>query len=156
MLYILLYVVGIIFFAYFYTSIVFNPADMADNLKKYGGFIPGIRPGKRTADYIDGILSKLIFAGAIYLSLLALVPILVLSGVKLDQLPFIGAGLKAFLDKASLGWILRGFGVPFYFGGTSLLIVVGVAMDFVQQVESQLVMRHYEGFLSRGRSRRRT
>ncbi|MFQ5720052.1 MAG: preprotein translocase subunit SecY [Acidobacteriota bacterium] len=153
------YFVLIIFFCYFYTSIIFNPVDTADNLKKYGGFIPGIRPGKRTAEYIDTILTRLTFAGAIYLALVALLPIVLISGLNpggLDRVPLIGnLGLGTTLDRLLPGFLSNGLGLKFFFGGTSLLIVVGVAMDTVQQVESQLIMRHYDGFLKGSRVRGR-
>jgi preprotein translocase subunit SecY len=113
-----LYVVLIIFFAYFYTAVTFNPVDVADNLKKYGGYVPGIRPGKTTADYIDHVLSRITFGGAIYIAAVCVLPTL----------------------------LINQFGVPFYFGGTALLIVVGVALDTVQQIEGHLITRHYEGF----------
>ena len=146
-LYNLLYITGIIFFCYFYTSIVFNPNEVADNMRKYGGFIPGIRPGKKTAEYIESILTRITFAGAIYLAMIAIIPEFMISGFHVHHLPFIGRYLETLPS-----WILNGMGVQFYFGGTSLLIVVGVAMDTVQQVEAQLVMRHYDGFLGpRGR-----
>jgi preprotein translocase subunit SecY len=147
----LLYVAGIIFFAYFYTAIVFNPDDVAENMRKYGGFIPGIRPGKRTAEYIDTILARLTLAGAIYLSVIAILPQILLSGFRVASIPFIGEGL----DSITPRFITEGMGVRFYFGGTSLLIVVGVAMDTVQQVESQLIMRHYDGFMKKTRIRGR-
>jgi preprotein translocase subunit SecY len=120
-------VVMIFFFCYFYTAIIFNPMDVAENMKKYGGFIPGLRPGKRTADYIDRTLTRLTFVGAIYLSFVVILP----------------------------DYMIRYLNVPFYFGGTGLLIVVGVAMDTMQQIESHLVMRHYESFLKKGRLRGR-
>ncbi len=120
--YIVLYVGFIIFFCYFYTAIVFNPVDVADNMKKYGGFIPGIRPGKRTADYIDKVLSRITFWGALYVSAVCVLPTL----------------------------LIKYFNVPFYFGGTALLIVVGVAIDTIAQIESHMLTRHYEGFLKRG------
>ena len=145
-LYNLFYIAGIIFFCYFYTSIIFNPLDVADNMKKYGGFIPGIRPGKRTADYIDSVLSRLTLAGAIYLCVVALVPEFLITGFKVQHLPWVGVPLENFLTNFNLVWIMEGFGFNFYFGGTSLLIVVGVAMDTVNQIESQLIMRHYDGF----------
>jgi preprotein translocase subunit SecY len=126
-LYTLANVVMIFFFCYFYTAIIFNPMDVADNMKKYGGFIPGLRPGKRTADYIDRTLTRLTFVGAIYLSFVVILP----------------------------DYMIRYLNVPFYFGGTGLLIVVGVAMDTMQQIESHLVMRHYESFLKKGRLRGR-
>ncbi|MGQ4807728.1 Protein translocase subunit SecY [Candidatus Entotheonellaceae bacterium PAL068K] len=123
LLYSVLTVVMIIFFAYFYTAIIFNPADVADNVRKYGGFVPGIRPGQRTAEYIDRTLSRLTFVGALYLSFVVILPT----------------------------YLVQFFHVPFFFGGTGLLIVVGVAMDTMQQVESHLVMRNYESFMKRGR-----
>ncbi len=126
-LYSLLTVVLIIFFAYFYTAIIFNPQDVADNMRKYGGFVPGIRPGKKTAEYIDRTLSRLTFAGAIYLSVIVILPT----------------------------YLIQFFHVPFFFGGTGLLIVVGVGMDTMQQVESHLVMRNYDSFMKKGRMRGR-
>jgi len=120
--YILIYVIFIIFFCYFYTAVNFNPVDVADNMKKYGGFVPGIRPGKNTADYIDRLLTRLTFAGAIYISAVCVLPQILI--YKLN--------------------------VPFYFGGTALLIVVGVAMDTSNQIESHMLTRHYEGFMKRG------
>ncbi len=146
-LYNLMYFVAIVFFCYFYTSIIFNPVDIADNMKKYGGFISGIRPGRRTAEFIDRVLTKLTFAGAIYLALVALLPTMLISGVNVQSIPGIGPFLDSLLPAAAT----QGLGVKFFFGGTSLLIVVGVAMDTVQQVESQLIMRHYEGFLKGSR-----
>lgn len=122
-LYTVLYVGMIIFFAYFYTAVVFNPVDIADNIKKYGGFIPGIRPGQKTSEYIFRVLSRLTFVGALYLSLVCILPEIMISK----------------------------FNVPFYFGGTSLLIVVGVALDTVAQIESHMITRSYDGFLSKGR-----
>ena len=113
-----LYVIGIVFFAYFYTAVTFNPVDVADNLKKYGGYIPGIRPGKKTAEYIDHVLSRITFGGAVYMSAVCVLP----------------------------GILAAKYNVPFQFGGTALLIVVGVALDTVQQIESHLITRHYEGF----------
>jgi len=123
----LVYGLLIVFFTYFYTAIIFNPADVADNMRKYGGFIPGIRPGSKTAEFIDKVLSRITLVGAVYLALISVLP------------------------EALIIW----FNVPFFFGGTSLLIVVGVALDTVQQVESHLLMRHYEGFLKKGRVRGR-
>ncbi len=120
--YSLLYVVFIFFFAYFYTAVTFNPTDVAENMKKYGGFIPGIRPGKRTADYIDRVLTRITLGGAIYLSAVCVLPTVLMSE----------------------------FNVPFYFGGTALLIVVGVAMDTMSQLESHMLQRHYEGFMKKG------
>ncbi len=126
-LYTILYVAMIIFFSYFYTAIIFNPVDVADNLKKYGGFIPGIRPGQKTADYLYRVLSRLTFVGAIYLSIVCVLPT----------------------------FLIKEFNVPFYFGGTSLLIVVGVALDTVSQIESHLLTRSYEGLLKKSRVRGR-
>src|SRR3989442_3159 len=150
-LYNLLYVVGIIFFCYFYTSIVFNPNEVADNMRKYGGFIPGIRPGKRTAEYLNTILTRITLVGALYLALIAIIPEFMLFGFHVQHLPWIGSRL----DTALPLFFTQGMGVTFYFGGTSLLIVVGVAMDTVQMVESQLIMRHYDGVLKRERIRGR-
>ncbi|ROR01715.1 preprotein translocase subunit SecY [Desulfosoma caldarium] len=126
-LYLVLYVGFIIFFCYFYTAIVFNPVDVADNMKKYGGFIPGIRPGRSTAEYIDRVLSRITLGGAIYVSIVCVLPTI----------------------------FIQNFNVPFYFGGTALLIVVGVAMDTVGQIEAHMLTRHYEGFLKSGRIRGR-
>jgi preprotein translocase subunit SecY len=150
-LYNLLYLVGIIFFCYFYTAIIFNPDDVAENMRKYGGFIPGIRPGKRTAEYIDTILTRITLVGAIYLALVALLPQFLISGLKVAPIPFIGPSLDAYLPR----FVTEGMNVQFYFGGTSLLIIVGVAMDTVQQIESQLIMRHYDGFMKKTRLRGR-
>jgi preprotein translocase subunit SecY len=150
-LYNLLYVIGIIFFTYFYTAIIFNPDDVAENMRKYGGFVPGIRPGKRTAEYIDTILTRITLAGAIYLAMIALLPNFLISGFKVAPIPFVGD----FLDANIPRFITEGLNVTFFFGGTSLLIVVGVAMDTVQQVESQLIMRHYDGFMKKSRIRGR-
>jgi len=150
-LYNLFYVLGIIFFAYFYTAIIFNPDDVSENMRKYGGFIPGIRPGKRTAEYIDTILSRITLVGAVYLAIVAIIPEFLLTGFRVAPIPFIGEQLDANLPR----FITQGLGVTFFFGGTSLLIVVGVAMDTVQQVESQLIMRHYDGFMKKTRIRGR-
>lgn len=150
-LYNLLYVAAIIFFTYFYVSIIFNPSDVADNLRKYGGFIPGIRPGRNTSDFIDGVLSRITLVGAIYLAAVAIMPEFLITGFKVHTLPFIGDFLEANMPK----WLTQGLNVNFYFGGTSILIVVGVAMDTLQQIEAQLVMRHYDGFMRRGRLRGR-
>jgi preprotein translocase subunit SecY len=117
-----LYVGFIFFFCYFYTAVTFNPADVADNMKKYGGFIPGIRPGKRTADYIDKVLTRITLGGACYVSAICVLPSI----------------------------LVQQFNVPFYFGGTALLIVVGVAIDTISQIESHLLTRHYDGFLKKG------
>ena len=126
-LYNFLYVAFIIFFCYFYTAVVFNPMDVADNMKKYGGFIPGIRPGKKTAEYIDWVLTRITFVGALYVSAVCVLPTI----------------------------LIGRFNIPFYFGGTALLIVVGVALDTVAQMESHLLTRHYDGFLKRGQFRGR-
>jgi preprotein translocase subunit SecY len=126
-LYSTLYVVLIVFFCFFYTAIVINPVDVADNIKRSGGFIPGIRPGKRTAEFIDHVLSRVTAIGAIYISLICLVPVILSSR----------------------------FGVPFYFGGTALLIVVGVGLDLIGQIEAHLMSRQYEGFVGGGRTRGR-
>jgi len=123
LVYELLYVAFIVFFCYFYTAVVFNPADVAENMKKYGGFVPGIRPGKKTAEYIDNVLSRLTFSGAIYVSAVCVLPSILISY----------------------------FNVPFYFGGTALLIVVGVALDTAGQIEAHLLTRQYEGLLKKGR-----
>lgn len=121
-LYNLLYVTFIIFFCYFYTAVIFNPVDVADNMKKYGGFVPGIRPGKKTSDYIDQVLTRITLGGALYVSAVCVIP-------------------SIFIYKLN---------IPFYFGGTALLIVVGVAMDTVSQMESHMLSRHYEGFMKKG------
>src|SRR5579871_2715704 len=151
-LYYLLFVVLIIFFCFFYVSIIFNPNEAADNMRKYGGFIPGIRPGKNTADYMNKILTKITVVGGLYLSILSIIPQIMISGIKLQRLPLVGN----FIDNYFPRWLLDGLNVNFFFGGTSLLIVVGVAMDTVNQIEAQLIMRHYEGFTPRaGRIRGR-
>jgi preprotein translocase subunit SecY len=126
--YSIIYAIIIIFFAYFYTAIVFNPMDIADNMRKNGGYIPGIRPGKNTADYIEKVLTRITLPGALFFAAIAILP-----------------------------WVLIGrFNVTYFFGGTGLLIVVGVALDTLQQIESHLMMRHYEGFLKKGRIRGRS
>jgi preprotein translocase subunit SecY len=151
-LYTFLYAVGIIFFAYFYVSIVFNPKEVADNMRRGGGFVPGIRPGERTSNFINDILTRITLVGALYLILISIIPEWLIAGIKLNHLP--GAIGRAF--EAMPAWVTNGLGLTFYFGGTSLLIVVGVAMDTANQVESQLIMRHYEGFTPRsGRIRGR-
>jgi preprotein translocase subunit SecY len=151
-LYYLLYTVLIIFFCFFYVSIIFNPNEAADNMRKYGGFIPGIRPGRNTADYMNKILTKITVVGGLYLAILSLLPQIMIAGIKLQRLPLVGN----FIDAHFPRWLLDGLGVNFSFGGTSLLIVVGVAMDTVNQIEAQLIMRHYEGFTPRaGRIRGR-
>ncbi|MFN7998956.1 MAG: preprotein translocase subunit SecY [Bryobacteraceae bacterium] len=151
-LYYVLFVAGIIFFCFFYVSIIFNPNEAADNMRKYGGFIPGIRPGRNTADYMNTILTKITVVGGIYLSILCLIPDIMISGIHLQHLPLLGNWIDAYAPR----FLLEGLNVNFYFGGTSLLIVVGVAMDTINQVEAQLIMRHYEGFTPRaGRIRGR-
>ena len=151
-LYYLLFTALIIFFCFFYVSIIFNPNEAADNMRKYGGFIPGIRPGKNTAEYMNKILTRITVVGGLYLAILSLMPQIMISGIKLQRLPWIGNWIDAYFPR----WLLDGLGVNFYFGGTSLLIVVGVAMDTVNQIEAQLIMRHYEGFTPRaGRIRGR-
>src|SRR5579883_329442 len=152
-LYVVLYVIAVIFFAYFYVSIIFRPDDVSQNMQKYGGFIPGIRPGKRTSDYINDVLTRITLVGALYLILISIIPQWMIGGIRLDHLPgFLGS----IFASSKLFWLTHGLNVTFYFGGTSLLIVVGVAMDTINQVESQLIMRHYEGFTPRsGRIRGR-
>jgi preprotein translocase subunit SecY len=153
-IYLLLYVGGIIFFCFFYTSIIFNPNEIADNMRKYGGFVPGIRPGKKTAEHVNAILTRITLVGAIYLAFIAIIPEFMYSGFHVGSLPWIGPGLDSVLPT----WITTGLGLTLLggiFGGTSLLIMVGVAMDTVQMVESQLIMRHYDGFLKKGRIRGR-
>jgi preprotein translocase subunit SecY len=152
-MYTFLYAIGIIFFAYFYVSIVFNPNEVADNMRKYGGFIPGIRPGRRTSDTINEILTRITLVGALYLIIISFIPEWMIAGIHLHHLY---GPIGQFFDRVTPGWILNGLGVQFYFGGTSLLIVVGVAMDTVTQIEAQLIMRHYDGFTPRsGRIRGR-
>ncbi|MCK4237081.1 MAG: preprotein translocase subunit SecY, partial [Candidatus Krumholzibacteria bacterium] len=126
-LYISMYGLIIIFFTYFYTAIILNPVDLAENMQKYGGFIPGIRPGRRTSDYIDRILTRVTLVGAVFLAFIAILPDI----------------------------LIRKGGLPFYFGGTGLLIVVGVMLDTLQQIETHLLMRHYDGFMKKGRLRAR-
>ena len=128
LLYTLLYISLIIFFCFFYTAVVLNPVDMADNMKKYGGFIPGIRPGQRTSDYIYKVLTRITLVGAVYLAIVCVIP----------------------------EFLIYKLNVPFYFGGTSLLIVIGVGLDTAQQIESHMLMRNYEGFLAKGRLRGRS
>jgi preprotein translocase subunit SecY len=149
--YVVLNMLGIVFFAYFYVSIIMKPDDIADNFRKSGSFIPGIRPGKRTSDFINDILTRITLVGALYLIAITLIPTFLISGIRFDKLWLIG---RAFESLPT--WTTHGLGVNFYFGGTSLLIVVGVAMDTVNQIESQLIMRHYDGFSPRsGRIRGR-
>ncbi len=149
--YIVLNALMIVFFAYFYVSIIMKPDDIADNFRKSGSFIPGIRPGKRTSDFINDILTRITLVGAVYLILVQMVPTFLISGIRFDKIWLIG---RAFESLPT--WVTHGLGVNFYFGGTSLLIVVGVAMDTINQIESQLIMRHYDGFSPRsGRIRGR-
>ena len=152
-LYTLIYVALILVFSFFYVGIVFNPTELADNMRKNGGFIPGIRPGRTTSEHVSKILKRLTFIGAVYLALVCLLPEWMIAGVHVNHLPlYLGGG---WFDRHLPDWILNGLKVNFYFGGTSLLIVVGVAMDTVQQLEAQLVMRNYEGFARKGRLRGR-
>src|SRR5580658_3336438 len=151
-LYTLIYVVLIIVFAFFYVGIVFNPTELADNMRKYGGFIPGIRPGRNTSEHIDWILRRLTFVGGVYLAAVCLLPEWMIAGIHLQHLP---GAIGAWFDNHMWRFVLEGLNISFYFGGTSLLIVVGVAMDTVQQIESQLVMRNYEGFVKKGKLRSR-
>jgi len=142
-----LFITLIILFAFFYVSIVFNADEVAENLRKQGAFIPGIRPGKRTGDHLNSILVRLTTVGAVYLVVVCLIPQLIISGFQVQNLPLVGRYLDSMLQAANMEWVMTGLGYTFYFGGTSLLIVVGVAMDTISQVEAQLVMRHYDGFL---------
>ena len=151
-LYTLIYVVLIMLFSFFYVGIVFNPTELADNMRKNGGFIPGIRPGRNTSEYVSKILKRLTFIGGVYLAMVCLLPEWMIAGIHLNHLY---GPIGAWFDSHLPVWFLNGLGVQFYFGGTSLLIVVGVAMDTVQQLEAQLVMRNYEGFARKGRLRRR-
>ena len=151
-LYTLVYITLILVFSFFYVGIVFNPTELADNMRKNGGFIPGIRPGRTTSEHVSKILKRLTFIGAIYLVMVCLLPEWMIAGIHLDHL---GLGIGSWFDRHFPVWFLKGLGVQFYFGGTSLLIVVGVAMDTVQQLEAQLVMRNYEGFARKGRLRGR-
>jgi preprotein translocase subunit SecY len=141
----------IVLFTFFYITIIFNTDEVADNLRKHGGFVPGVRPGAPTADYLSTILTRLTAVGALYLAFIAFVPQILLSGFRVARLPFVGASIDNFLTATpGLSWIPTGLGYQFFFGGTSLLILVGVAMDTVAQIEAQLVMRNYEGFLGAG------
>jgi preprotein translocase subunit SecY len=152
----LIYSAAIIFFTFFYVSIIFNTDEVANNLRKNGAFIPGIRPGKRTADYLNEILTRLTTVGAIYLAAVALLPQFLLQGFQFQYIPGIGPSIDGVLRSNPLtSWLTTGIGVQFYFGGTSLLILIGVAMDTMNQIESQLIMRHYDGFLGPGGRRLR-
>lgn len=147
----LVFISLIVLFTFFYITIVFNTDEVADNLRKHGGFIAGIRPGAPTAEYLNTILTRLTTVGALYLAFVAFVPQVLLSGFRVARLPFVGDRLDAFFSATpGLNWIPTGLGYQFFFGGTSLLILVGVAMDTVAQIEAQLVMRNYEGFLGSG------
>ncbi len=150
---IFLYAAAIIFFTFFYVSIIFNTDEVSNNLRKNGAFVPGIRPGKRTADYFNDILTRLTTVGAVYLAVVALLPTILTSGIAFQYVPWIGETIDAALRSNPLtSWLTTGIGLQFFFGGTSLLIVIGVAMDTMNQIESQLIMRHYDGFLGpRGR-----
>jgi preprotein translocase subunit SecY len=155
-LYMLLDAAAIIFFTFFYVSIIFNTDEVADNLRKHGQFIPGIRPGKRTADYLNGILTRLTTVGALYLAILVLIPQIMIQGVQFQLIPWVGPAIdEAMRSNIVTSWLASGTGLNFQFGGTSLLIVVGVAMDTMQQIEAQLIMRHYDGFLGPGGRRLR-
>jgi preprotein translocase subunit SecY len=146
----------IVLFTFFYITIIFNTDDVADNLRKHGGFIAGIRPGAPTADYLNTVMTRLTTIGAIYLALVVFIPQVLLSGFNVARLPFIGGALERFFTATpGLSWIITGLGYQFFFGGASLLIIVAVAMDTVAQIEAQLVMRNYEGFLGAGRLRGR-
>jgi preprotein translocase subunit SecY len=150
--YTLAYIGLIVAFAFFYVGIVFNPTELADNMRKNGGFVPGIRPGRNTSEHISRILKRLTFAGGLYLALVCVLPEWMIAGIHLHHLPGI---VGAWFDSHFPRFVLEGLQVNFYFGGTTLLIVVGVAMDTVQQLEAQLVMRNYEGFARKGRMRGR-
>jgi preprotein translocase subunit SecY len=149
----LVYAIAIIFFTFFYVSIIFNTDEVANNLRKNGAFIPGIRPGKRTADHLSEILTRLTTVGAIYLAMVSLLPQFMVAGFQFQYIPLIGPPIYDLLNQNPItAWMTKGLEVSFYFGGTSLLILIGVAMDTMNQIESQLVMRHYDGFLGpRGR-----
>src|SRR6202167_3401186 len=151
-LYTLVYVLLIIVFAFFYVGIVFNPTELSDNMRKYGGFIPGIRPGRNTSEHIDWILRRLTFVGGVYLAAVCLLPEWMIAGIHLQHLPGV---IGSWFDNHMWRFVLEGLNISFYFGGTSLLIVVGVAMDTVQQINAQLVMRNYEGFVRKGKLRSR-
>ncbi len=141
----------IVLFTFFYITIVFNTDEVADNLRKHGGFIPGIRPGAPTADYLNSVMTRLTTIGATYLALVVFIPQVILNGFNVGRLPFIGETFDRFLSATpGLGWISTGLGYQFFFGGASLLIIVAVAMDTVAQIEAQLVMRNYEGFMGAG------
>ncbi len=151
-LYTVFYVLLILLFAFFYVGIVFNPTELADNMRKYGGFVPGIRPGRNTSEHITKILRRLTLVGGVYLAAVCLLPEWMITGIHLHHLP---GAVGAWFDNNMWRPVLEGLNINFYFGGTSLLIVVGVAMDTVQQIEAQLVMRNYEGFVKKGRLRSR-
>jgi preprotein translocase subunit SecY len=141
----------IVLFTFFYITIIFNTDEVADNLRKHGGFIPGIRPGAPTADYLNTVMTRLTTIGATYLALVVFIPQVVLTGFNVQRLPFVGDTLSTFFTTTpGLGWVVDGMGYQFFFGGASLLIIVAVAMDTVAQIEAQLVMRNYEGFMGAG------
>jgi preprotein translocase subunit SecY len=129
----IIYALLILFFTFFYTAITFNPLDVSENLQKYGGFVPGIRPGKNTAEYLDYVMTRIATSGAVFLAMIALLPSIVSSPRGIN-----------------IPWVVAQF-----FGGTGLLIIVGVMLDVMQQIESQLLMRHYEGFIKRGKLKSR-
>jgi preprotein translocase subunit SecY len=151
-LYTLVYIILIILFAYFYVGIVINPTDLADNMRKNGGFIPGIRPGRHTSEQINRILHRLTFVGGVYLAAVCLMPEWMIAGIHLQHLP---GSVGTWFDEHTWRFILEGLNISFYFGGTSLLIVVEVAMDTVQQIEAHLVVRNYDGFVKKGKLRSR-
>ena len=154
-LYYALFAGGILFFSFFYVSIIMNPGEAADNMRKYGGFIPGIRPGRHTAEYLNRILTRLTVIGGAYLSVLCLIPDILTVGMRLHHLPLVGDWIDLVFPRI----VLEGLNVRFPFSGTSLLIVVGVAMDTIGQIEAALMMRHYDGFTRRSggtRGRRST
>lgn len=141
----LVFTISIIFFSFFYVSVIFDVQEVSNNLRKYGSYIPGIRPGKSTAFYLESIINRLTLVGAIYLSLVCFLPQFIASGLDIGELPFIGEWLySAISTNIALSWIVKGFGYTFYFGGTSLLIAVGVSMDTAQQVEARLLTKKYE------------
>jgi len=153
-LYMLIYGLAIIFFTFFYVSIIFNTEEVADNLRKNGAFIPGIRPGKKTAEYMNELMTRLTTVGSIYLAAVCLLPQVMTQGIQFQYIPGIGPWLDQVLRSNPLtDWLTKGIGIQFLFGGTSILIIIGVAMDTMNQIEAQLLMRHYDGFMG-GRGRR--
>lgn len=148
-LYEVLFIAGIVFFSFFYVSVIFDVQEVSNNLRKYGSYIPGVRPGKSTAEYLDIIVTRLTLVGGIYLALICFIPQLIASGLDVSEIPLFGEWLYSVLSSnTALSWVVKGFGYTFYFGGTSLLIAVSVAMDTAQQVEARLLMKKYD--LSRG------